>query len=77
MRTRKPEARISAHVYECFGISGNSSLYDQGYQIGKDANDGTGYKHKYQYTSNPFLKVGVFTKEMSRIEQETHEENDP
>ncbi len=77
MRTEKPEARISAHVYEYFGISGNSSLYDQGYQIGKDANDGTGNEHKYQNTGNPFFKIGVFTKEMSGIEQETHEENDP
>ncbi len=77
MRTGKPEARISAHVYECFGILGNTSLYDQCYQVGKDADHGTGYKYKYQNTGNPFFKVGVLTKEMSGVEQETHKENDP
>ena len=72
MRTTKLEVRISVHVYECFGISGNFSLYDQGYQVGEDAYDGTGYKHKNQNTRNAFFKICVFTKEVSGIEQETY-----
>ena len=64
------------HAYECFDKSGSPSLYDKGYQVGKDADHGTGYQHKDQYTCNPFFKVGVLAEKVSGVKEETDKEDD-
>ncbi|GMN11336.1 hypothetical protein MTsPCn9_10570 [Croceitalea sp. MTPC9] len=54
-----------------------AGLYYEGYQIGKDAHYGPSDQHKDQYACDPFFKVGVLPKEVSRIEQESDKEDDP
>ena len=53
------------------------SLYDQGYEIGKDADHRTGDEYKYEYASNPFFKVCIFAKKVSRIKEKAYQKNNP
>lgn len=60
----------------CSCRSRSASLDDDANEVRKNAYHGPRDQHKNEYPGDPFLEVGVFTKEVSGIKEESHQEND-
>lgn len=57
-------------AYVCFYRPRNVSLDNKCDEISKYAHYCSGDKYKDQHSGNPFFKIGIFTEEVSCIEQE-------
>lgn len=65
------------HVSDYFYRPRNASSDHDSYEIGKDAHHGPCDQDKDQHTGDSLFKVGVLPKEVSGIEQEAHQKDDP